>query len=237
MRRLRGDLPRTPRQRALAAAKGLREAYPADCALVHANPLELLVATILSAQTTDARVNQVTPELFERMRCAADYASAAPAQLEALIHPTGFFRAKSRSLIGMGKVLVEEFDGEVPTTMAELIKVPGVGRKTANVILGVAFGIPGFPVDTHVGRLTNLLGIVKTRDPVKIEREVCRMLPSSDWTAFSLRLIAHGRGVCVARRPRCGACIFWHWCPSSQAPGEFAVASVSDPESVAPVSP
>ncbi len=237
MTRVRADQPHTPRQRALAAVSGLKAAYPASCALVHSNPLELLVATILSAQTTDARVNQVTPVVFAQMKSAADYADAKPAEIEALIHATGFFRAKTRSLIGMGKVLVEDFDGEVPRTMEELITIPGVGRKTANVILGVAFGIPGFPVDTHVGRLTNLLGIVKTRDPVKVERDVCRMVPSSDWTNLSLRLIAHGRVVCIARRPRCPACIFRSWCPSSQAADDGSVAEVSGLESAVVASP
>ncbi|MHB1575681.1 MAG: endonuclease III [Candidatus Dormibacteria bacterium] len=207
--------PHTPRQRARAAVAQLAEQYPAVCALVHSNPLELLVATILSAQTTDERVNQVTPGLFLRCRSAADYATIDPLELEQLIHSTGFFRAKARSLIGMGRVLVEEFGGEVPSSMEQLIRLPGVGRKTANVILGVGFGIPGFPVDTHVTRLTNLLGIVKTKDPVRIERELCRMVPPLEWTDFSLRLIAHGRAVCLARRPRCGRCRMRGWCPSS----------------------
>ncbi|NNM97522.1 MAG: endonuclease III [Candidatus Dormibacteraeota bacterium] len=208
-------LPRTQRQRTLAAVAALRAKYPAACALTHSNPLELLVATILSAQTTDARVNQVTPALFVRMPTACDYAQADPAELEALIHSTGFFRAKARSLIGMGTVLCHEFQGQVPHTMSELTRLPGVGRKTANVVLGVGFGIPGFPVDTHVARLSNRLGLVKTRDPVKIETEVCRMVPAGEWTDFSLRLITHGRLVCTARRPRCELCGLATWCPSS----------------------
>ncbi len=207
--------PRSPRQRALAAVSALKELYPAVCALSHSNPLELLVATILSAQTTDERVNQVTPELFRRMRTAADYAGADLAELEELIHPTGFFRAKARNLVGMGQVLLERFEGEVPRTMEELVQLPGVGRKTANVVLGVGFGIPGFPVDTHVTRLANLLGLVRTRDPVKIEAEVCRMVPKEEWSGFSLRLIQHGRQVCVARRPRCALCPMSGWCPSA----------------------
>ena len=209
------DQPRTPRQRARAAVAALREMHPAVCALRHQTPLELLVATILSAQTTDERVNQVTPRLFQRCRSAADYRDIDPLELEEIVRPTGFFRAKARSLIGMGRVLTEEFAGEVPSSMEQLVRLPGVGRKTANVILGVAFGVPGFAVDTHVTRLTNLLGIVRTRDPLRIEREVCRMVPASEWTGFSLRLIAHGRAVCVARRPRCGVCPMRAWCPSS----------------------
>jgi len=208
-------LPRTARQRALAAVATLRAEYPAACALTHSNPLELLVATILSAQTTDARVNQVTPALFARMPTACDYAKADPEELEVIIHSTGFFRAKARSLIGMGAVLCQEFQGQVPPTMADLTRLPGVGRKTANVVLGVGFGIPGFPVDTHVARLSNRLGLVKTQDPVKIEAAVCRMVPAGDWTDFSLRLITHGRVVCAARRPRCEICGLAPWCPSS----------------------
>jgi endonuclease-3 len=193
----------------------LKESYPAVCALSHSNPLELLVATILSAQTTDERVNQVTPQLFRRMRTAAEYAGADQAELEELIHATGFFRSKARSLVGMGQALMERFDGEVPQTMEELVQLPGVGRKTANVVLGVGFGIPGFPVDTHVTRLANLLCLVRTTDPVKIEAKVCRMVPKEEWTGFSLRLIQHGRQVCVARRPRCALCPMSTWCPSA----------------------
>ncbi|HEY6538640.1 MAG TPA: endonuclease III [Candidatus Dormibacteraeota bacterium] len=210
-----GAARRTPKQRAEATVAALAENYPAACALVHSNPLELLVATILSAQTTDQKVNQVTPALFARYRDAAGYAAADPAELEQLIHATGFFRAKSRSLIGMGQALCEHFDGQVPNTMEGLVRLPGVGRKTANVILGVAFDVPGFPVDTHVTRLTNRLGLVRVSDPVKIEREVCRMVPPKEWTGLSLRLILHGRQVCLARRPRCEVCILEAWCPAS----------------------
>ena len=193
----------------------LARVYPAACALEHSNPLELLVATILSAQTTDQKVNQVTPALFARFHGAADYAGADPGELEELIHATGFFRAKARSLIGMGDALCTEFDGAVPDTMEGLTRLPGVGRKTANVILGVGFGKPGFPVDTHVIRLANRLRLVRVQDPVKIEAAVCRMVPASEWTGLSLRLILHGRQVCVARRPRCGSCVLESWCPSS----------------------
>jgi endonuclease-3 len=209
------DLPRTPRQRALSTAAALARNYPAACALNHANPLQLLVATILSAQTTDERVNQVTPALFVRYSTASDYAGANPEELEELIHATGFFRAKARSLMGMGRALCDEFEGQVPDTMEGLVRLPGVGRKTANVILGVAFGKPGFPVDTHVIRLSNRLGLVRVQDPVKIEAEICRMVPAEEWTGLSLRLILHGRQVCLARTPRCGVCVLEAWCPSS----------------------
>ncbi|MHB8324902.1 MAG: endonuclease III [Candidatus Dormibacteria bacterium] len=220
MSRAVASAPRRPRQRALAAVAALREEYPAACALTHANQLELLVATILSAQTTDARVNQVTPALFARMRSAGDYAQADPGELEGLIHSTGFFRAKARALIGMGGVLQGRFGGHVPQTMEGLTSLPGVGRKTANVVLGVGFGIPGFPVDTHVTRLANRLGLVSTQDPVRIEAEVCRMIPEAEWTGFSLRLITHGRLVCTARRPRCETCLLAGWCPSSTLAGK-----------------
>ncbi|MGH7610397.1 MAG: endonuclease III [Candidatus Dormibacteria bacterium] len=206
---------RSPRQRALATVEALARVYPAACALRHESPLELLVATILSAQTTDERVNLTTPALFARLRTAADYAEVDPAELEELIHPTGFFRAKAKALIGMGTVLRDEFSGEVPKTMEELTRLPGVGRKTANVVLGVAFDVPGFPVDTHVTRLSNRLGLVKTTDPVKIEAQVCRMVPAREWTGLSLRLILHGREVCQARLPRCQICVLEAWCPSS----------------------
>ncbi len=207
---------RSPRQRALATVAALAEVYPAACALDHRNPLELLVATILSAQTTDQRVNLTTPRLFSRLRSAADYAAVDPAELEELIHATGFFHNKARSLIGMGRVLCERFGGDVPDTMEGLTQLPGVGRKTANVILGVAFDKPGFPVDTHVTRLSNRLGLVTTSDPVKIEAQVCAMVPPREWTGLSLRLILHGRQVCQARLPRCEACVLESFCPSSR---------------------
>ena len=228
-------IPRTPRQRALAAVEALRQTHPAACALRHSCPLELLVATILSAQTTDERVNQVTPALFARLRTAADYVEVDTDELEALIHSTGFFHAKARSLKAMGATLEAEFGGQVPSSMAELVRLPGVGRKTANVILGVGFGIPGFPVDTHVIRITNLLGIVKTKDPVQIEAQIGRLVPRSEWTDFSLRLIAHGRAVCVARRPRCQQCPMRLWCPSSAA--KVVACAASGPGSGEPVSP
>ncbi len=193
----------------------LRDLYPAATELVHENAFQLLIATILSAQTTDRSVNQVSPILFGRYPTAADLAAANPAELEQLLKPTGFFRTKTRRIIEASRVLVEQFGGEVPSTMDELVMVPGIGRKTANVILGAGFGVPGFAVDTHVRRLTNLLGLVRTRVPEKIEAQVTRMVPPSEWTALSLRLILHGRRVCVARRPRCEECVLNDFCPSS----------------------
>jgi endonuclease III len=174
-----------------------------------------LIATILSAQTTDRSVNQVTPTLFARYPTAADLAAADPAAVERLIKPTGFFRVKSRRIIAAARKIVELFGGTVPGTLDELVQVPGIGRKTANVILGVGFGVPGFAVDTHVTRLTNLLKLVATRDPVKIEHQVCSIVPKEEWTGLSLRLILHGRRVCIARRPRCEECILNDFCPSS----------------------
>jgi endonuclease III len=194
----------------------LRDLYPAATELTHANAFELVIATILSAQTTDRSVNMVTPELFRRYPAPIDLAAADPAQVEALIKPTGFFRAKTQRIIAASRKVVEAFGGEVPRTMEELVEVPGIGRKTANVILGAGFGVPGFAVDTHVIRLTNLIGLVATRDPVKIEFQVCSMVPKEEWTALSLRLILHGRRVCVARRPRCEECVLNDFCPSSR---------------------
>jgi endonuclease-3 len=208
--------PRGARTRAKLTVERLRELYPAVTELVHENPFQLLIATILSAQTTDRSVNLITPELFRRYATPLDLAAADPAEVEKLIKPTGFFRAKTKRIIAASRALVELFGGEVPKTMDELIKIPGIGRKTANVILGAGFGVPGFAVDTHVIRLTNLLGLVKTRDPVKIEYQVCRMVPKEEWTALSLRLILHGRRVCIARRPRCEECVLNDFCPSSR---------------------
>jgi len=208
--------PRGARTRAALTVEGLRELYPAATELVHENPFQLLIATILSAQTTDRSVNLVTPELFRRYPTPLDLAAGDPAEVEKLIKPTGFFRAKTKRIIAASRKLVELFGGEIPRTMEDLIKIPGIGRKTANVILGAGFGVPGFAVDTHVIRLTNLLWLVRTRDPVKIEFQVCRMVPQEEWTALSLRLILHGRRVCVARRPRCEECVLNDFCPSSR---------------------
>jgi len=207
--------PRGARTRARLTVERLSELYPAVTELVHENPFQLLIATILSAQTTDRSVNLVTPELFRRYPTAEDLAAANPAEVEVLIKPTGFFRAKTKRIIAASRKLVDLFGGEVPHTMEDLIKVPGIGRKTANVILGAGFGVPGFAVDTHVIRLTNRLGLVRAKDPVKIEFQVCSMVPKEEWTALSLRLILHGRRVCVARRPRCEECVLNDFCPSS----------------------
>jgi endonuclease-3 len=195
--------------------KRLAQIYPAICELDFQTPFQLLIATILSAQTTDKMVNLVTPELFRGYPTADALAAADPAEVEAIIKPTGFFRAKTRAIIACSRALVDRFGGEVPPRIEDLVTLPGIGRKTANVILGVAFGIPGFAVDTHVTRLTNRLRIASSRDPVKIEMQVARIVPPEEWTGLSLRLILHGRRVCVARRPRCEVCILNDYCPSS----------------------
>jgi endonuclease-3 len=193
----------------------LREAYPAATELAHENPFQLLIATILSAQTTDKMVNLVTPKLFARYPTVFDLAAADPAEVETIVKPTGFYRVKARRIIAASRKLVELFGGEVPASMEGLLQIPGIGRKTANVILGAGFDQPGFAVDTHVIRLTNLIKLVSSRDPVKIERQVTSMVPPEDWTGLSLRLILHGRRVCIARRPRCEECILNDFCPSS----------------------
>ena len=217
----------------------LRDLYPAATELLHANAFQLLIATILSAQTTDRSVNLVTPELFRRYPTALDLAAADPSEVEKLIKPTGFFRAKTQRIIAASRKLVEAFGGEVPRTMDELTEIPGIGRKTANVILGAGFGVPGFAVDTHVIRLTNRLGLVRTKDPVKIEHQVCAVVPDEEWTPLSLRLILHGRRVCVARRPRCEECVLNDFCPSSLVrPGRRAgraTARAAGPPSSRPV--
>jgi endonuclease-3 len=195
----------------------LKETYPdATCALTHENPLQLLVATILSAQCTDARVNMVTPGLFRKYHTAADFARAVPAELEEEIKPTGFFRNKTKSILGMAQAVVERHGGTVPNTMEELVKLPGVGRKTANVVLGTAFGLnEGVVVDTHVARLTNRLDLTRQSDPVKIEQDMMKLVPRAEWTNFSHLLIHHGRQICEARRPKCEICPINDLCPSS----------------------
>ena len=193
----------------------MRDLYPAVTELMHRSPFELLIATILSAQTTDRSVNLITPELFRRYPAAADLAAADPAEVEKLIKPTGFFRAKTQRIIAASRALVELFGGVVPQDLDDLVKIPGIGRKTANVILGAGFGVPGFAVDTHVIRLTNRIGMVRTKDPVKIEFQVGSMVPKEEWTALSLRLILHGRRICDARRPLCPECVLNDYCPSS----------------------
>ena len=195
--------------------RSLAEAFPdAYCELDFTTPLELTVATILSAQCTDKRVNVTTPALFARFRRAADYAGANRAELEELIRPTGFYRNKANSLIRLGAELVERFDGEVPATLDQLVTLPGVGRKTANVILGNAFGTPGITVDTHFGRLVRRWRWTEQTDPVKVEHAVGELVERRDWTLLSHRVIFHGRRVCHARKPACGVCVLARDCPS-----------------------
>jgi endonuclease-3 len=202
-------------RRARAINRELALTYPeATIELDFRNPLELLVATILSAQSTDKRVNLVTPTLFLRYPDAAAYAAADRADLEALITPTGFFRAKTDALMKLGAALSERFAGEVPNTLAELVTLPGVGRKTANVVLGNAFGIPGITVDTHVGRLARRFGWTVQTDPEKVEVDLAALFPRRDWTDLCQRVIWHGRRRCHARNPACGACSVARWCPS-----------------------
>ncbi|MGA2837269.1 MAG: endonuclease III [Acidimicrobiales bacterium] len=211
--------PRTPAGRCREVDARLGRLYPGTasdlCALDHADPFQLLVATILSAQCTDARVNRTTPALFARFPDAASLAVAPAAEVEELIRPTGFFRAKARSLIGMAQGVSERFGGEVPQRMEDLVTLPGVGRKTANVVRSVAFGLPGLPVDTHVQRLSARLGLTDETDPVKIEHALGGMLPAGSRGTFSLRLILHGRADCRARAPRCTECVLADICPSA----------------------
>jgi endonuclease-3 len=196
----------------------LKEEYPdAQCALRHQDPLQLLVATILSAQCTDKRVNMVTPDLFRRYPTAQHYGDAELSELENVIRSTGFFRNKAKSLQALGQALVEKHDGRVPDTMAELKLLPGVGRKTANVVLGNAFGIDeGVVVDTHVGRLSRRLALAEDTNPDKVERELMELVPKSDWTLWAHLLIDHGRAVCKARKPGCADCVLVDLCPSAE---------------------
>ena len=213
-----------PVKRALTV---LARTYPeVRCELDHRTPLELLVATVLSAQSTDRRVNRVTPALFARYPDAPAYAAADRAELEEMIRPVGFFRAKAQSIQGIAQELCERHGGEVPADLDALVALPGVGRKTANVVLGEAFGVPGITVDTHVGRLARRLGWTRSSDPVRIERDLADLIPRDRWTEASQLLIWHGRRCCHARRPACGACTLARWCPSFGAgptdPGEAA---------------
>jgi len=202
-------------RRARRIARELAGLHPdAHCELDFTTPLELAVATILSAQCTDKRVNEVTPALFRRYPSAAAYAGADRAELEALIRPTGFFRNKAGSLIGLGAALVGRHGGQVPARLPDLVALPGIGRKTANVVLGNAFGVPGLTVDTHFGRLVRRFGWTDLEDPVKVEAVVAALLPRAEWTMFSHRVIFHGRRVCHARKPACGACGLAALCPS-----------------------
>lgn len=213
LRAQRGDL--AP-ERIAAILKGLDEAYPnAECALTHRSPWELLVATILSAQCTDAVVNMVTPELFRRFPTPAAMAKAGLPELEALVRTTGFFRNKAKSIKGAGRKVTEEFGGEVPQTLDELITIPGAARKTASVVLGVCFGkAEGVVVDTHVFRISRRLGLAKGNTPQKVEQELMRVLPQDRWISFSHQIIHHGRQVCIARKPKCDRCNLEQLCHS-----------------------
>jgi endonuclease III len=223
----RDETPLALTRRARRIDRVLTELYPdAHCELNFTTPLELAVATILSAQCTDKRVNEVTPSVFAKYPTAADYAAADRAELEELIRPTGFFRNKTTALIKLGQALVERFDGEVPSTLAELVTLPGFGRKTANVVLGNAFGVPGITVDTHFGRLARRWGWTSETDPVKVEAAVAALIPKRDWTLLSHRVIWHGRRICHARKPACGACRLARLCPSFGA-------GPTDPEAAA----
>ena len=206
-----------PELRAPEVNRRLAQEYPdARCALDYDSPLQLLIATVLSAQCTDERVNSVTPELFARYPEAADYAAAQRSDLESILRPLGFQRAKAGHLLGIGEKLVADFQGEVPRTVKELTSLPGVGRKTALVVLGNAFGIPGLTVDTHFGRLMQRLGLTRETTPVKIERDIAKLVPEEEWTMFSHRVIFHGRQVCHARTPECDACVLWDMCPAAR---------------------
>jgi endonuclease-3 len=209
-----------PKDRIRSIIRKLKRRFPeARCSLDFETPLQLLAATILSAQCTDERVNMVTPTLFARYRTAADFADANPADLEAIIRPTGFYRNKTKSLIGMGRALVDRFGGEVPRTMDELTGVPGTGRKTANVVLGNAFGLAeGVVVDTHVSRISQRLRLTRHQDPVKIERDLMAIVPRREWTLFPHLMIHHGRAICQARRPQCEACPINDLCPFPGTP-------------------
>ena len=212
--------PRTPKGRARETVARLKEAYPGTakelCALDHHNAFELLTATILSAQTTDVRVNMVTPALFARYPTPEDLAAANPSEVEDIIRSTGFYQNKTKSIMGMAQGVSERFDGAVPSAIDDLVTLPGVGRKTANVVRSVWFDEPGLPVDTHVTRLSQRLGLTKQDDPVKIERDLMRLVPREDWALFPHLLIWHGRRVCDARRPRCEDCVLNDLCPSSR---------------------
>jgi endonuclease-3 len=210
------ETPLALTRRARRIDRILAQRYPdAHCELDFVTPLELLVATILSAQCTDVRVNQVTPQVFARYRTAADYAAADRTELETMIQSTGFFRAKTDSLIKLGDRLVRDFGGQVPDRLDQLVSLPGVGRKTANVLLGNAYGVPGITVDTHFGRLSRRFGWTASEDPEVVEREVSALFERRDWTMLSHRLIWHGRRICHSRKPACGACPVFSLCPSS----------------------
>ena len=206
-----------PELRAPEVNRRLAQEYPdARCALDYDSPLQLLIATVLSAQCTDERVNSVTPELFARYPEAADYAAAQRSDLESILRPLGFQRAKAGHLLGIGEKLVADFEGQVPRTVKKLTSLPGVGRKTALVVLGNAFGIPGLTVDTHFSRLMQRLGLTGEKTPVKIERDIAKLVSEEEWTMFSHRVIFHGRQVCHARTPECEACVLRDMCPAAR---------------------
>lgn len=208
--------PRGAKARATATVAALAELYPdVRSALTPNSAYQLLVATILSAQTTDERVNMVTPALFARYPSPADLAAADPEAVEELIHSTGFFRSKAKSLIGMAQAVEARFGGEIPTDLDDFVTLPGVGRKTGNVVRSVWYGLPGLPVDTHVTRLSHRLRLTTEDDPVKIEADLGAMVPPEEWGSLSLRLIEHGRRVCNARKPRCDVCTLAGFCPSA----------------------
>ena len=215
--------PRTPKGRARETFDRLGEVYPGTakelCELDFETPFQLTVATILSAQTTDVRVNMVTPVLFSKWPDAAALASADTGEVEEVLRSTGFYRQKTKSVQAMARLLLEEHDGEVPTEMADLVKLPGIGRKTANVIRSIGFGLPGLPVDTHVLRLSVRLGLTEETDPVKVEHALGAFLPDDTWGLMSERLILHGRRVCEARRPHCDDCVLNDFCPSAFVAG------------------
>jgi len=222
--------PRGARRRAETTRDRLARLYGGTarelCALDHANPYELLVATILSAQCTDEMVNKVTPSVFSRYPTPGDLARADPSVLEELIHSTGFFRQKAKSLLGMAAAVEESFDGEIPSALDDLVKLPGVGRKTGNVLRSVAFDLPGLPVDTHVGRVSRRLRLTDQDDPVKVEVDLDTLVPPPERGAFSIRMILHGRRVCTARRPACERCVLSDVCPSSTVPAAQRPAAV-----------
>jgi endonuclease-3 len=235
--------PRSIRGRAKIIVERLGVAYPGTaaelCALGHATPFQLLISTILSAQCTDERVNIVAPSVFAAYPEPEDLAGADAEALERLIYTTGFFRAKAKSLIGMANGLVARFDGEVPRDLDDLVTLPGVGRKTGNVIRSVAFGLPGLPVDTHVGRLARRLGLTTENDPVRVEHDLCALVAPQEWGSLSLRLILHGRAICGSRRPLCGECLLADICPSAgtfvtSAP-KRAQTKTAEPKTTQPV--
>lgn len=207
--------PRSPNGRAQAVHHRLKFEYEAICELVHSNPFELLVATILSAQCTDVRVNKTTPAVFDRYPTPFELAAADQGDLERLVYPTGFYKNKAKNLVKMANQLLDNHGGEVPKSVGDLVQLGGVGRKTANVIRSVAFGLPGLPVDTHVGRLARRLGLTEEQDPLKVEIALNSMVPQYERGEFSLRVILHGRQVCFARNPRCDICVLNDFCPAA----------------------